>query len=198
MSLEAALHWFKTYKNHFDLNSAMLAQQSVGVRRGILENDIDPHMACALGAHSKVKDDSSMQECLNILKEIFMEKNPVWVRRKMWFECVQKAGVVLGFFQDGCLNEKSGGQGVARPQNNLCILKNPSQMPHFTKMGRYIQLKMIILSNVQYFYDELLILVISGRVSDTHCQKLTGVQTPMTPVPEPPLLMHQISIKPQK
>ena len=90
MSLEAALHWFKTYKNHLDLNKAMLAQQSIGVRRGILENDIDPHMAYALGAHSKVKDDSSMEECLDILKEIFMEKNPIWVRRKMWFECVQK------------------------------------------------------------------------------------------------------------
>merc|ERR1711951_179974 len=68
----------------------MLAQQSVGVRRGILENDIDPHMACALGAHLKVKYDSTMEECLSIRKEIFMEKNPVWVRRKMWFECVQK------------------------------------------------------------------------------------------------------------
>ena len=55
MSLEAALHWFKTYKNHLDLNKVMLAQQSIGVRRGILENDIDPHMANALGAHSKVK-----------------------------------------------------------------------------------------------------------------------------------------------
>ena len=35
MSLEAALHWFKTYKNHLDLNSGMLAQQSIGVRRGL-------------------------------------------------------------------------------------------------------------------------------------------------------------------
>ena len=80
MSLEAALHWFKTYKNHLDLNKAMLAQQSIGVRRGILENDIDPHMANALGAHSNVKDDTSIDDCLNILKEIFMEKNPIWVR----------------------------------------------------------------------------------------------------------------------
>ena len=90
MSLEAALHWFKTYKNHLDLNKVMLAQQSIGVRRGILENDIDPHMANALGAHSNVKDDTSIDDCLNILKEIFMEKNPIWVRRKMWFECIQK------------------------------------------------------------------------------------------------------------
>ena len=90
MTLEAALHWFKTYKNHLELNSAMLAQQTVGVRRGILENDIDSHMAYALGAHSEVKDDSTMEECLDILKKIFMERNPVWVRRKAWFECVQK------------------------------------------------------------------------------------------------------------
>ena len=55
MSLEAALHWFKTYKNHWDLNSSMLAQQSVSVKRGILENDIDPHMAYALGAHPRSK-----------------------------------------------------------------------------------------------------------------------------------------------
>merc|ERR1711888_173485 len=68
----------------------MLAQQSVSVRRGILENDIDPHMAYALGAHLNVKDDTSIDDCLNILKEIFMEKNPIWFRRKMWFECVQK------------------------------------------------------------------------------------------------------------
>ena len=90
MSLEAALHWFKTYKNHLDLNKVMLAQQSIEVRRGILENDIDPHMANALGAHPNVKDDTSIDDCLNILKEIFMEKNPIWVRRKMWFECIQK------------------------------------------------------------------------------------------------------------
>ena len=68
----------------------MLAQQSIEVRRGILENDIDPHMANALGAHSNVKDDTLIDDCLNILKEIFMEKNPIWVRRKMWFECIQK------------------------------------------------------------------------------------------------------------
>ena len=86
MTLEAALHWFKTYKNHLELNSAMLAQQTVGVRRGILENDIDSHMAYALGAHSEVKEDSTMEECLEILKKIFMERNPVWVRRKAWFE----------------------------------------------------------------------------------------------------------------
>ena len=90
MTLEAALHWFKTYKNHLELNSAMLAQQTVGVRRGILENDIDSHMAYALGAHPEVKEDSTMEECLDILKKIFMERNPVWVRRKAWFECVQK------------------------------------------------------------------------------------------------------------
>ena len=74
MSLEAALHWFKTYKNHWDLNSNVLAQQSVSVKRGILENDIDPHMAYALGAHSKIKDDSSVEDCLKVLKEIFWRK----------------------------------------------------------------------------------------------------------------------------
>ena len=31
-----------------------------------------------------------MEECLDILKKIFMERNPVWVRRKAWFECVQR------------------------------------------------------------------------------------------------------------
>ena len=31
-----------------------------------------------------------MEECLDILKKIFMERNPVWVRGKAWFECVQK------------------------------------------------------------------------------------------------------------
>ena len=81
-----------------------------------------------------------------------------------------------------------GGKGGNRATKTPLYSKKPSQKPHFAKIGRYIQLKMIILPNVWYIFDELLILVISGRVSDTHSQKLTGVQTPLTPVPEPPLL----------
>ena len=95
MSLEAALHWFRTYKNHLDLNKVMLSQQSPGVQRGLLENDIDSHLANALRAHPDITDDTPIESdngtnCLKILKDIFMDKNPTWVRRKTWFECTQK------------------------------------------------------------------------------------------------------------
>ena len=73
MSLEAALHWFRTYKNHLDLNKIMLCQQTPRVRRGLLENDIDPHLANALRAHPDVQDDTQIDGengCLDILKNI--------------------------------------------------------------------------------------------------------------------------------
>ena len=68
------------------------------------------------------------------------------------FELSSSTGVVSGFFQDGCPNENTGGKlrerESARPQTHLYIQRKPSQMPHFTKIGRYIQLKMKILSNI--------------------------------------------------
>ena len=92
-SLEAALYWFRAYKNHLDLNKGMLAQQTHSVRRGLLEIYIDSHIANNLRAHQDAQDDTPIDGengCLDNLKNIFMEKNPTWVRRKTWFECVQK------------------------------------------------------------------------------------------------------------
>ena len=75
MSLEAALHWVRTYKNHLDLNKVMLSQQSPGVQRGLLENDIDSHLANALRAHPDVTDDTPIEsdngtDCLKVLKDM--------------------------------------------------------------------------------------------------------------------------------
>ena len=87
MTLEEAQLWFKNYKAHLAYNKDALAKQEIQVQRAMLDVDLDPRMASALRSHEKIKDetkiDATDQEvsCLETLREIFLEKNPLWLRR---------------------------------------------------------------------------------------------------------------------
>ena len=96
MTLEEAQLWFKNYRAHLTYNKDALAKQEIQVQRAMLDVDLDPRMASALRSHEKIKDetkiDATDQEvsCLETLREIFLEKNPLWLRRHWYFQCVQK------------------------------------------------------------------------------------------------------------
>ena len=95
MNLEEANLWFKAYRAHLSYNKVNMAKQEIQVRRAMLDLCLDSRMASALRAHEKVKDDTEIDAtdpkagCLNILREIFLERNPVWLRRHWYFQCVQ-------------------------------------------------------------------------------------------------------------
>ena len=77
-------------------NKGTLEKQDIQVQRAMLEVDLDPKMASALRSHEKIKDDTKIDAtdpevgCLETLREIFLEKNPVWLRRHWYFCCTQQ------------------------------------------------------------------------------------------------------------
>ena len=87
MTLEEAQHWFKNYKAHLAYNKDALAKQEIQVQRAMLDVDLDPRMASALRSHEKITDETKIDAtdpdvgCLETLREIFLEKNPLWLRR---------------------------------------------------------------------------------------------------------------------
>ena len=96
MNLEEANQWFKSYRAHLAYNKGTLEKQDIQVQRAMLEVDLDPKMASALRSHEKIKDDTKIDAsapevgCLETLREIFLEKNPVWLRRHWYFCCTQQ------------------------------------------------------------------------------------------------------------
>ena len=62
----------------------------------MLEVYLDPKMASALQSDEKVKDDTVIDakdptvSCLGTLRQIFLTKNPVWLRRHWYFCCTQE------------------------------------------------------------------------------------------------------------
>ena len=86
MTLEEAQLWFKNYKAHLAYNKDALAKQEIQVQRAMLDVDLDPRMASALGSHEKITDETTIDAnapgvgCLETLREIFLEKNPLWLR----------------------------------------------------------------------------------------------------------------------
>ena len=62
----------------------------------MLEVDLNLKMASALRSNKKVKDDTVIDakdptvSCLGTLRQIFLTKNPVWLRRRWHFCCMQE------------------------------------------------------------------------------------------------------------
>ena len=59
----------------------------------MLNGCLDTRMASALRTHKKITAETEINTpdngCLDILREIFLEKNPLWLRRHWYFQCVQ-------------------------------------------------------------------------------------------------------------
>ena len=90
MNYEQSLQWFIEFRRHITLesNERFLDAQTPSVRRGILEGCISANFATHLRA--KATEETPLDECLGILEKIFLDKNPIWARRKAWFDCHQK------------------------------------------------------------------------------------------------------------
>ena len=100
MNLEEANQWFKSYKAHLTYNSSTLVIQPISVQRAMLEVDLNLKMASALRSDKKVKDDTVIDakdptvSCLGTLRQIFLTKNPVWLRLHWYFCCMRRCSSV--------------------------------------------------------------------------------------------------------
>ena len=90
MNYEQSLQWFIEFRRHMTLesNERFLDAQTPSVRQGILEGCISANFATHLRA--KATEETPLDECLGILEKIFLDKNPIWARRKAWFDCHQR------------------------------------------------------------------------------------------------------------
>ena len=95
MTLEEVEHWLKGYEAFMDHNKEVLTQEGIKVSRAILDGCLDPKLSTRLrnaqddNGENKVKDETSILDCLKVLKEMFLEATPLWLRRLNYFKCSQ-------------------------------------------------------------------------------------------------------------
>lgn len=93
MNLEEANLWFDAYQAHIGFNKNNMSKLDIKVRRAMLNACLDPRIASALRTHQKIKAETEIDTpntgCLDVLREIFLEKNPLWLRRHWYFQCIQ-------------------------------------------------------------------------------------------------------------
>ena len=82
MNLEEANLWFDAYRAHIGFNRNNMAKLDIKVRRAMLNACLDPKMASSLRTNSKIEAETEIDTpdtgCLDVLREIFLEKNPLW------------------------------------------------------------------------------------------------------------------------
>ena len=92
MTLEEADQWFESYKAFINFNKRSMIRLEISVRRVLLNKCLDSKMVSALRTHKDVLPTTEIDApngCLVRLREIFLEKNPLWLRRHGYFQCVQ-------------------------------------------------------------------------------------------------------------
>ena len=95
MTLEEVEHWLKGYEAFMDHNKEVLTQEGIKVSRAILDKCLDPKLSTRLrniqneNGENMVKDDTPIQDCLKVLKNMFLEAIPLWLRRLNYFNCSQ-------------------------------------------------------------------------------------------------------------
>ena len=83
MSLQEAKHWIKKYKAFLAHNKDVLNEEGLLVSMAILDGSLDPKLATKLRNHTNeagekdVKDDNAIDQCLEKLKDLFLDSNPV-------------------------------------------------------------------------------------------------------------------------
>ena len=90
MSLEEADEWFESYRAFLAHNEKVLARQDIKVSRALLNKSIEAALASSLRAHPNVAATTSIADkdgCLDKLRDIFLDKNPLWLRRHYHFKC---------------------------------------------------------------------------------------------------------------
>ena len=95
MTLEEADEWFESYRAFLAHNEKVLVKQDIKVNRALLNKSIEAALASALRAHPDVVAGTPITAqggCLDKLRDIFLEKNPLWLRRHYYFKCIQQKG----------------------------------------------------------------------------------------------------------
>ena len=95
MNLEEADQWFDSYRAYITFNKRNMAKLEISVRRQLLNKSLDPKMVSALRTHKDITPTTKIDApngCLDKLRAIFLEKNPLWLRRHAYFRCVQAKG----------------------------------------------------------------------------------------------------------
>ena len=95
MNLEEVEHWIKGYEAFMDHNKDVLNEEGIKVSRAILDKCLDPKLSTRLRnaqnevGKNLVKDDTPIKDCLKVLKDMFLEAMPLWLRRLNYFNCSQ-------------------------------------------------------------------------------------------------------------
>ena len=78
-----------------DHNKDVLNEEGIKVSRAILDKCLDPKLSTRLRnaqnevGENLVKDDTPIKDCLKVLKDMFLEAMPLWLRRLNYFNCSQ-------------------------------------------------------------------------------------------------------------
>ena len=92
MTLEEADQWFETYRTFINHNEKCMSKMDASVKRAILNGCLDAKMTSALRTHSTITNTTKIDGhggCLETLQNIFLEKNPLWLRRNWYFQYTQ-------------------------------------------------------------------------------------------------------------
>ena len=95
MTFEEADEWFRNFQAFLKHNERALANQDISVIRALLNKSIEAKLSSILRAHLDVEATTSIADrngCLDKLREMFLEKNPLWLRRHHYFMCIQQKG----------------------------------------------------------------------------------------------------------
>ena len=105
MTLEEANQWFTNFRAFLKHNEKALSRQDISVSRALLNNSIEAGWSSALRADAKIQATTPIAEkdgCLDTLRAIFLEKNPLWLRRHHYFKCQQQKGEIVN---DWCVRK---------------------------------------------------------------------------------------------
>ena len=93
MTLEEADQWFESYKAFFSYGKRSMTKMDISVQRALLNKCLDTKLVSALRTQKDVtpttEKDAPSTGCLAKLREIFLDKNPLWLRRHRYFQCTQ-------------------------------------------------------------------------------------------------------------
>ena len=95
MTLEEADQWFRNFRAFLKHNERALANQDISVIRALLNKSIEAKLSSTLRAHPDVEVTTLIADrigCLDKLREMFLEKNQLWLRRHHYFKCIQQMG----------------------------------------------------------------------------------------------------------
>ena len=91
MTLEEDDQWFESYKAFISYNKRSMTKMDISIKRALLSKCLDTKLVSALRTHKDVTPtteiDAPSAGCLAKLREIFLEKNPLWLKRHRYFQC---------------------------------------------------------------------------------------------------------------